>query len=108
MHARTRNPTYFSLTFDLEAEPCPHHIALPSSLQGFILAPTRSTADSSDTMDQRELTRQVQALSKAIAQNEPAEGVISLMNSLKNASAPSEEVLRVSRGAFPPVATGRC
>ena len=47
-------------------------------------------------MDQRELTTKVQALTKAIAQNEPAESVISLMNTLKNASAPSEEDLRVS------------
>jgi len=48
-------------------------------------------------MDQRELTTKVQALTKAIAQSEPAESVISLMNTLKNASAPSEEHLRVSR-----------
>ena len=48
-------------------------------------------------MDQRELEARVKALTKSVAANEPPETAIRLLESLKKDSAPTEEMLRVSR-----------
>ncbi len=47
-------------------------------------------------MDERELTMRIKALNKAIVANEPAASILALMNTLKEAGAPTEDILRVS------------
>ena len=46
-------------------------------------------------MDQRELDARVKALTKTIAANEPASNALSLLKTLKDEAAPTEEMLRV-------------
>ena len=46
-------------------------------------------------MDQRELDARVKALTKTIAANEPASNALSLLKTLKDETAPTEEMLRV-------------
>ncbi len=47
-------------------------------------------------MNERELTSRIGALNKAISQSEPATSILALMETLKSAAAPKEEILRVS------------
>ena len=46
-------------------------------------------------MDQRELEARVKALTKTVSANEPASNALSLLKSLKDEAAPTEEMLRV-------------
>lgn len=48
-----------------------------------------------DRSVERELTSRVKALNKAIASNEPAHSILAIMETLKKATAPTEDVLRV-------------
>lgn len=51
-------------------------------------------------MDDRELAKRVKSLSKAVANSEPTSTIISMMDSLRKDSAPTEEMLRVSLPAL--------
>ncbi len=55
-------------------------------------------------MDERELTTRIKALNKAVGDNEPSTSILGLMETLKRAGAPSEEVLRVGSPSFLPPA----
>lgn len=46
-------------------------------------------------MDQRELESRVKALTKTVSANEPASNALTLLKSLKDEAAPTEEMLRV-------------
>lgn len=46
-------------------------------------------------MDQRELDSRIKALQKAIAEKEPVQNVLTIMEMLKNNVNPTEELLRV-------------
>ncbi|EFX00779.1 transcription elongation factor s 2 [Grosmannia clavigera kw1407] len=50
-----------------------------------------------DRSVERELTSRVKALNKAIASNEPAHSILAIMETLKKAVAPTEDVLRSTR-----------
>lgn len=47
-------------------------------------------------MDERELSRRIKALGKAVSSNEPTSAIIAIMDNLKKDAAPTEEMLRVS------------
>ncbi|SPO02112.1 related to transcription elongation factor TFIIS [Cephalotrichum gorgonifer] len=52
-------------------------------------------------MDQRELEARVKALTKSIGANEPASNALTLLKSLKDEAAPTEEMLRATKaGVF--------
>lgn len=48
------------------------------------------------TMDGRELAKRVKAITKAVSDNEPTSMIITIMETLRNDAAPTEEMLRVS------------
>lgn len=50
----------------------------------------------SDRSVERELTSRIRALTRAISTNEPASSILEIMATLKQGTAPTEEVLRVS------------
>lgn len=50
----------------------------------------------SATTNERELSKRVKAITKAISSNEPSSVIIDIMNILRKEPAPTEELLRVS------------
>lgn len=56
----------------------------------------------SATTNERELSKRVKAITKAISSNEPSSVIIDIMNILRKEPAPTEELLRVSSSiSFP-------
>ncbi|KAK1764875.1 transcription elongation factor S-II [Phialemonium atrogriseum] len=52
-------------------------------------------------MDERELSRRIKALGKAVSSNEPTSAIIAIMDNLKKDAAPTEEMLRATKaGVF--------